>query len=253
MLPLLAFIASCFPTHSTAGKKSPDLFFVSCSFNHLYPAPSPNTLIYVMTESYQFYILHISQLCPRPHHPHCCYFLHSDLIFTGTTETVSYSLSLPSTLTLFSSTLLSSDIFDAWNSPLSTEWSANSLTWLSRPLVIWSLFVFPLSSHYFFLHAVLYPTHIKRLPFHASRPSHIVFFARNASLFTYISLCLHSGVSLDPTSFIQVEKAKFLCLHCAWKNVCYGTCNMLLDYIVSSLASLTQSMALRDYGENVNA
>ena len=50
---------SCFPTCSTEERKGPDFFLVPHSFKHLYPAPSLNTLIYLMTESYQFYNLHI--------------------------------------------------------------------------------------------------------------------------------------------------------------------------------------------------
>lgn len=73
-----------FPSHSTKRRKGPDSFFFP-SFKHLNPASSPQTLIYLMTKSCQFYILHTSQICLPPCHSHCsCYSLGSDLIFHRT-------------------------------------------------------------------------------------------------------------------------------------------------------------------------
>lgn len=105
------------------------------------------------------------------------------LSFTMTIKTISQFTALPSVLTQFQSILSSSDIFikykthHAWNSPLSIEWSANSLARMTRPP--WSchwLFSFVISYCLFFTTS-LPPTlsHIQLLAFHTSRPSHIFF------------------------------------------------------------------------------
>lgn len=80
--PLVFTAASISNSLHRGEKRSRFVLFIPLGFKHLDPAPSPNTLIYLMTKSYQFCILHISQICPPPYHPHCdCYFLGSDLTF----------------------------------------------------------------------------------------------------------------------------------------------------------------------------
>lgn len=74
-------------------------FFLS--FKHLDPASSPTSMIYSMPKSYQFYVLHISQICPSCAIPTATAAALIQILSTGTIHTSSQLLSLSSVLTQF--------------------------------------------------------------------------------------------------------------------------------------------------------